>query len=108
MNFVELNRVHWCEDCRGTRHRYFGSRGHRTEWQGYEKRHFEFYRSVEVRRLPDRKPEVSHQPPPRFRPVCCFTKAGGGDRVEQMTVMRKKIAEHMVLRDDFGPCHYGL
>jgi len=39
--------------------------------------------------------QVAPQPSPSIAPPP--VKAGEGDRVEQMTVMRKKIAEHMVL-----------
>jgi 2-oxoglutarate dehydrogenase E2 component (dihydrolipoamide succinyltransferase) len=73
--------------------------GHRHEWPGHEERHPELHRVRRERstRANSRKTstivrpgaqEISAPPPP---------KPQVGDRVEAMSVMRKKIADHMVM-----------
>ncbi len=89
----------------GTQRRHFKTRRHRPKRPRHQKRHPELYRIRQRPRAqaaaPQRHPQAPTAAPappaPAELPAPPAPKPQMGDRVEPMSVMRKKIAEHMVL-----------
>ena len=88
-----------------TRRRYFADSGQRNERSRDEKRHYVVYRigrGAQARKICFAKARPSFAPPvaqPQTAQKAEYTapqlSSAVGDRVEPMSVMRKKIAEHM-------------
>ena len=87
------------QHCERTRHRHRATRRHGDERPSNEERHPELYR---IRRRLDAATGHAEAALPHLlhnKPAGCSAndQPAAEDRVEQMSVMRKKIAEHMVM-----------